>query len=40
MYSPSYVSMESALRYYDLIPEWVFMTTACSTKRYTSEHKV
>ena len=33
IYSPSYVSMESALRYYDLIPEWVYMTTACTTKK-------
>ncbi|HRX63792.1 MAG TPA: hypothetical protein P5060_01675 [Candidatus Absconditabacterales bacterium] len=33
IYSPSYVSIESALRYYDLIPEGVFMTTACSTKK-------
>jgi len=33
IYGPSYISMESALRYYDLIPEWVFMTTACTTKK-------
>lgn len=33
IYKPSYVSMESALRYYNLIPEWVFMTTACTTKK-------
>ena len=33
IYSPSYVSMESALRYYNLIPEWVFMITSCTTKK-------
>ena len=33
IYKPSYISMESALRYYNLIPEWVFMTTACSSKK-------
>lgn len=33
IYQPSYISMESALRYYDIIPEWVFITTACSTKK-------
>ena len=33
IYQPSYISMESALRYYDLIPEGVFMTTACTTKK-------
>lgn len=33
IYSPSYISMESALRYYDLIPEGVYMTTACTTKK-------
>lgn len=33
IYSPSYVSLESALRYYDLIPEWVFMTTSITSKK-------
>lgn len=33
IYKPSYISMESALRYYNLIPEWVFTTTACSSKK-------
>lgn len=33
IYTPSYISMESALRYYDLIPEWVYITTACTTKK-------
>lgn len=32
IYSPSYISMESALAYYNLIPEGVFMTTSVSTK--------
>ena len=33
IYQPSYISMESALRYYDLIPEGVYTTTACTTKK-------
>lgn len=33
IYEPSYIGMESALRYYDLIPEGVFITTACTTKK-------
>lgn len=33
VYNPSYISMESALRYYDLIPEGVFMETCISTKK-------
>lgn len=33
IYQPSYISMESALRYYDLIPEWVFTTTSCTTRK-------
>lgn len=33
IYTPSYVSTESALRYYDLIPEWVYMITACTSKK-------
>ncbi len=33
IYTPSYISMESALRYYDLIPEWVYVTTACTSKK-------
>jgi predicted transcriptional regulator of viral defense system len=30
---PSYVSLESALRYYNLIPEIVFLTTSVSTRK-------
>jgi len=33
IYQPSYISTESALRYYDLIPEGVYLTTACTTKK-------
>ena len=33
IYEPSYLSMEWALRFYNLIPEWVFMTTSCTTKK-------
>jgi len=36
IYSPSYVSMESALAYYSLIPETVFMTTSVTTKNTSS----
>lgn len=36
MYSPSYVSFESALSYYGLIPEGVFSTTSATTKNTTS----
>lgn len=32
IYSPSYVSMESALAFYNFIPEGVFMTTSVSTR--------
>lgn len=32
IYSPSYISMESALGFYNLIPEGVFMTTSVTTK--------
>jgi len=32
IYSPSYVSLESALGYYNLIPEGVFITTSLTTK--------
>lgn len=31
IYHPSYISMETAFSYYDLIPEAVYMTTAVST---------
>lgn len=31
IYSPSYVSLQSALRWYDFIPEGVFMVTSVST---------
>lgn len=33
IYQPSYVSMESAFSYYDLIPEGVFSITSISTKK-------
>ena len=32
---PSYISCESALYYYNLIPEWVFLTTSVTTKKTT-----
>ncbi|WP_373493769.1 hypothetical protein [Aquiflexum sp.] len=38
MYSPSYVSLESALSYYGLIPEGVFMVTSVSTRN-TANHE-
>ena len=37
MYSPSYISMESALAHYHFIPEGVFMTTSISTRN-TANH--
>ena len=36
MYSPSYISMESALSYYNLIPEGVFTTVSLTTRNTTS----
>ena len=33
IYQPSYVSMEMGLRYYNLIPEWVYTVTSISTKK-------
>lgn len=33
IYSPSYISLESALNYYNLIPEGVFAITAVTTKQ-------
>lgn len=33
---PSYISCESALYYYNLIPEWVFLTTSVTTKKTTT----
>ncbi len=36
IYSPSYVSMESALAYYNLIPEGVFLTISISTRNTAS----
>lgn len=36
IYSPSYVSMESTLAYYNLIPEGVFLTTSISTRNTAS----
>ena len=35
MYSPSYISLESALAFYNLIPEGVFMITSVTTKNTT-----
>ena len=32
-HAPSYISLESALNYYGLIPEGVFLTTSVTTKR-------
>jgi predicted transcriptional regulator of viral defense system len=32
IYQPSYISLESALSYYSIIPEWVFKTTSITTK--------
>lgn len=36
MYSPSYISMESALSYYNLIPEGVFTTVSLTTRNTTT----
>jgi len=36
VYSPSYVSMESALGYYGIIPEAVFATTSVTTRKTAS----
>ena len=36
IYSPSYISMESALAFYNFIPEGVFMTTSISTRNTAS----
>ena len=36
LYSPSYISMESALSYYNLIPEGVFTTVSLCTRNTTS----
>jgi predicted transcriptional regulator of viral defense system len=33
LFEPSYVSLESALRYYNLIPEVVFLTTSVTTRK-------
>lgn len=33
LYSPSYVSLESALSWYGFIPEGVFQVTSCSTRK-------
>ncbi len=33
IYTPSYISMEAALRYYNLIPEGVFIETSICTKK-------
>jgi predicted transcriptional regulator of viral defense system len=36
IYKPSYVSLESALSYYNLIPEAVYLTTGISTRKTNS----
>ena len=36
MYSPSYISMESALSYYNIIPEGVFTTVSLTTRNTTA----
>jgi predicted transcriptional regulator of viral defense system len=36
LYSPSYISLESALSYYGLIPEGVYSITSVSTKKTTA----
>ena len=33
LFEPSYISLESALRYYNLIPEVVFLTTSITTRK-------
>jgi predicted transcriptional regulator of viral defense system len=33
LFEPSYLSLESALRYYNLIPEVVFLTTSITTRK-------
>ena len=33
LFEPSYISLESALRYYNLIPEVVFLTTSVTTRK-------
>jgi predicted transcriptional regulator of viral defense system len=33
LFGPSYISLESALRYYNLIPEVVFLTTSITTRK-------
>ena len=36
IYSPSYISLEKALKFYELIPEEIFQITSVSTKKTTS----
>lgn len=36
LYEPSYLSLQRALRYYNLIPEWVHQYISCTTKRTTT----
>ncbi|MFH0838465.1 MAG: hypothetical protein V1880_04345 [Patescibacteria group bacterium] len=36
IYSPSYISLETALKYYGLIPEEIFQITSVSTKKTTN----
>jgi len=33
IYEPSYLGLQWALRYYNLIPEWVFEYTCCTSKK-------
>ncbi|MBC6996816.1 hypothetical protein QWY85_20405 [Neolewinella lacunae] len=38
MYEPSYISMHSALRYYNFIPEMVYATTSITTQKTKTFH--
>src|SRR5699024_7577613 len=38
LYSPSYISLESALSWYGFIPEGVFQITSCSTRKTQTFH--
>lgn len=38
LYSPSYISLESALSWYGFIPEGVFQITSCSTRKTQAFH--
>lgn len=39
MVSPSYISLQSALSYYEIIPEAVFETTSVTSRRRTTAHE-